>query len=94
MNNAERLLLGLCDEQAKDDSDMSRLTPDMFQLEMTSFAQTVLSLQDAGYITGAFIAQPTPDGEGVWFSNLRNVWVTENGVQKARQLLQGLSRSN
>lgn len=93
MDQQHRILIALCEEQAKEDGDMGRLSADLFSLDSAVFARSVAALQSAGLITGAFITQPTADGEGVWFANLRNAWVTENGVQTASRLLTELADS-
>ena len=94
MNVHDRLLIELCEEQIKEAGDTTRLSAEMFRLGPEDFARAVSQLQEEGFITDAFISKPTADGEGVWFANLRNVWVTEHGVNKAKEILSGLAKSS
>ncbi len=93
MNIPDRLLIELCTEQFKEDCDMSRLSFEAFSPDSADFARAVSQLQAEGFITDAFVSQPNSDGEGVWFANLRNVWVTEQGVRKAKELMALLAKA-
>ena len=88
----DRLLIELCDEQIKEDCDMSRFSCETFSLDSADFARTVSQLQTDGFITDAFVSQPNSDGDGVWFANLRNVWVTDRGITKVSALLAELTK--
>ncbi|PEE36091.1 YjcQ family protein [Bacillus pseudomycoides] len=78
-SKAHKILIGIFDEQNKEDANMKLLTPMFFEVKGTEFANAVNELEENNYIIGADISR---GGKGnvpqiAWLDNAE---ITESGL--------------